>query len=85
MSGRDLWTTSDDIPLLPGESELPVAGVAGVTRCLIVCFFDCRDIVLPLLTPFITWLRITFRERRSMAELSMNWNGMAAHYRLLCF
>jgi hypothetical protein len=55
------------------ESERSVFGVVtGVTCCLLDCFFDGLDIVLPLLMPFMTWLRISFRERRSMAELSMN-------------
>lgn len=51
-------------------------GVAGVTGFLPECILDGLGIVLPLLTPFMTWLRISFRERRSMVELSMNWNDM---------
>lgn len=60
----------EDATLLPGDLEDSVTGV------ILKCFFDGLDIVLPLLTPFMTWLRISFRECRSMAELSMNWKDI---------
>ena len=64
---------ADEAPPLSVQSEDDsVLGVDSVAVCLMARFFDGRDIVLPLFMPFMTWLRINFRERRSMAELSTN-------------
>lgn len=64
-----------DIPTLLLEEDVEF-DVIGEAVCLPSTFLDGLVIVLPLFMPFMTWLRMSFLDRRSIAALSTNWKDI---------